>query len=499
MEEFILDDDGQVQLKALVTLDARWTEFPHAHQRMRGLVLLAGEKVTLPWLTAGRDPWLAMAFLRGLPEISEDGLELMVMLEVEGDAARLVGLAVLDNAMPAAGYREWECSLPVAGGARYRVEIQCGAGPRGRPEADWLALTALAVGPRQGNGRRMAKANHAWRLANEIAHFSSVYDREFYRDRHVQRSTRNLAPIRELPLPARDVGLQGDGLRMRLRDHPPVPGENAFGYAHRLLTRMLPAKPPGFAARLQEIHARDPGRPLRMLSLCAGEAATEGRLLVEAGVPVELCLLDVHEGLLETAARRMPDTVEVDRVLGDANALAGQLGRFDVINITSGLHHLVELERVLSGIARSLTAGGEFWLIGEQVGRNGNRLWSDAQQVADALFSAWPESKRRNANTGQLDDRIPGNDCSSACFEGIRSEEILGQLQRHFLPVDVYLRNCFLWRLFDVAYADNFDLGDADDVALVHEAVCAEVEHWAGGGLGTELHGVFRSKLAELC
>lgn len=153
---------------------------------------------------------------------------------------------------------------------------------------------------------------------------------------------------------------------------------------------------------------------------------------------------------------------------------------------------------MLCGIARSLAPEGEFWLIGEQAGRSGNRLWPEAQLVADAVFRRWPPGKRRNANTGLVDEAIPSIDCSSACFEGIRSEEIIALLQRDFLPVETYLRNCFLWRLFDVAYAGNFDLADPEDLLRVHAEIEMEVEHWASGGVGAEFHGVFRGKRAEL-
>lgn len=53
---------------------------------------------------------------------------------------------------------------------------------------------------------------------------------------------------------------------------------------------------------------------------------------------------------------------------------------------------------------------------------------------------------------------------------------------------------CFLWRLVDATYVDNFDLGRADDVAWVRHLVVDEVVHWARGGRATELHGIYRKK-----
>jgi hypothetical protein len=60
--------------------------------------------------------------------------------------------------------------------------------------------------------------------------------------------------------------------------------------------------------------------------------------------------------------------------------------------------------------------------------------------------------------------------------------------------VQVYRRNCFLWRLVDLAYADNYDLANADDIAWIHRAVDAELAHYRAGGHPTELHGVYRKR-----
>ncbi len=402
----------------------------------------------------------------------------------------------ISNQMPEAGRVSCELRVPVSEGWRFKIVVTCDADRAGDPAGDWLAVNILALAPHEWLSLARASSNKAWRLANEIEHFESVYSRTFYRDRQVSRSGAEIKPIRKLDPESADFVPEVRSVALILDAMPPQSHENAFIYSSRLLNALLPIRPPNFVERLRDMHRANQGRPVRMLSLCAGEAATEGWILEAAGVPVELCLLDVHEGLLGTAASRMPANVVVDRILGDANSLNGQLGRFDVINITSGLHHLVELERVLSGISKSLEGAGEFWLVGEQVGRNGNRLWPEALREANALFTKWPIGKRLNANSGNFDFGVQDIDFSSACFEGIRSQDILPLLQRYFIPVDVYVRNCFLWRLFDATYASNFDLSDGSDLGLAKSAVIAEYQHWVEGGSGTEMHAVYRSKLA---
>ncbi|MDB5980208.1 MAG: protein of unknown function, putative Methyltransferase [Pseudomonas sp.] len=145
----------------------------------------------------------------------------------------------------------------------------------------------------------------------------------------------------------------------------------------------------------------------------------------------------------------------------------------------------------MSCISNSLTEEGEFWSIGEAVGRNGNRLWPEAIEAADAVFSALPSRYRLNANTKVVDDVIPDKDHSIACFEGIRSEEISALLECWLKPVEVYRLNCFLWRMVDLAYSDNFDLSMAEDRNWIIDMVKAEVQHYRKGGRGTELFGVY--------
>ena len=500
---FLLDDGSDFSLDERATITPRWMELPHAPERERALIVIAGEQLQAGPFTAPREPTLWLRCMRGLPQISLDGLGVVVELVFDdGRVAPVLTLAITNDS-PLSGLNDLTMALPILPGEGFSLRLRCEPGPQGRPEADWLALCGLVVSAREDVSGWRARSQSAWRLENEIAHFTSVYQGAFYADRQQQRGGADVGPLRPLP-----VG-EGDGhddpqallrgvLRARVADLAPRPDENAFSFAHRALQLMMNQTSPDFAARLTALAARLGDRPLRMLALCAGEAAIEGRILDRAGVPVSLCIVDVNTAMLDRAAERMPANVRVDRVVGDANLVGRQLGEFDVVVITSGLHHLIELEKVLSSIAGLLAAGGEFWLIGEQVGRNGNRLWPEGRDEAERLFASWPEHKRRNANTGLADVALPDRDFSSGCFEGIRSEEILGLLARHFLPAEVFLYDAFLWRLVDVAYSGNFDTALAADRELLIEAALAEAVHWSCGGRGTALHAAYRSKLSEV-
>lgn len=492
-QEFFLDESGEYGLTTAMELAPRWQDLSLSGEMVRAHIIVPGEVLATPGMVAGPEPRVWLKLARGLPRISEDGLDVELWLCQGERERRLMAWHVDNRDSDKVGL---DLELPLDPGEAFRLELRCGPGPLGMPDADWLAVLEWVVGPFDRIALLRARCHGGWRMRNEVAHFNAAYESDFYQFRRVDRGREGQASdIRSLKgAPRRSPALDPSKLAERLGDPAVVPGENAFQYTHRLLKRLLSQPEPDFAGRLRTLKCRRQDEALRMLSLCAGEAAVEGALLEQAGVPVRLCLLDVNENLLEQATRRMPAHVQVDRVLGSVDALGPDLGEFDVVNITSGLHHLVELEAVLPAIASVLAPGGEFWLIGEQVGRNGNRLWPEARAAADAVFSTWPAAKRLNANSGQVDQGIPDQDYASSSFEGIRSEEIESLLLRHFLPLEVHRRDAFLWRLVDGAYAGNFDMGSESDRRLLQQAVLAEARHWLEGGRSTSLNGVWRAK-----
>ncbi|MEZ5738064.1 MAG: hypothetical protein R3E68_00485 [Burkholderiaceae bacterium] len=60
--------------------------------------------------------------------------------------------------------------------------------------------------------------------------------------------------------------------------------------------------------------------------------------------------------------------------------------------------------------------------------------------------------------------------------------------------MQVYRVNCFLWRLLNLAYSDNFNLAEAGDRALIATLVSGEIDHFRRGGRGTEMFAVYRRR-----
>lgn len=330
------------------------------------------------------------------------------------------------------------------------------------------------------------------RMKNEIAHFSSVYRSEFYSTVQQRQSetargvARKVRPLNGL------AHAQGHDAQADMVIQEPLAGEAAYSYATRLLRANVPQTPPDFQARLRQ-KVTDHGA-IKVLSICSGAARIEAGFSAAIPEGVQWSLLDINEDLLQIAAKQFSPQTCLDLIVADANDLAPTGEQWDVIMCVSALHHLVELEKVMRFISRSLKDDGEFWSVGEAVGRNGNRLWPDAIIAADAAFSILPARYRLNADTQVVDAVIPDKDHSIGCFEGIRSEEITALLERWLTPVDVYRTNCFLWRMVNLAYSGNFNLEKAEDRALIIDLIRAELEHFRNGGLGTELFGVYKKK-----
>ena len=361
-------------------------------------------------------------------------------------------------------------------------------------------MQALQICAANRVGLLHAQSDYTFRLENEIRNFSgNAYTHAMYGD-----SDETSSGAGSIQAAKAGQFLADDERRKDLRNaalvhlakFDPLPNEVAFNYALRALGSLLPTNPPNFFQRASEISS---GAPIKVLSICAGAARVEEQILEHCACEVELTLLDASLDLMSRAADRLSKSGrKIHCLVGDINlGLPGE-GAFDLIVCVSAMHHVVELERVLSQINERLRRGGEFWSIGEQVGRNGNRLWPDAYAEANEAFAALPATFRKNAHTGDVDSRLDDRDYSVGCFEGVRSEELEELFERHFIPVDVYKRNAFLWRLVDATYSDNYRLDQPDDLKQLRALVAAEAVHWCMGGRSTELHGVYRKKVLAL-
>jgi SAM-dependent methyltransferase len=479
---FLFSEDSSYSIEArdwaAGSQGAFWHDSVHTKPGRRGLVVLAGCTAVFQPTTieTGNTGFITVG--AALPEISSDGLDVLVRFRTgSGEEIPLLTERIFshDDANP---WVDFELDMTACYGKSGSIVVECGAGPAGDPCADWLIIYECVVSAPQRRGLERARAFKEYRAKNEVAHFSfvdsipaKVHGKESFWER-----------------------LTGAGNRS-ISLSPP----GAQRYAGDLLQKELKRPIPDFTALLkQKIGKLPKGAKLRVLSLCCGVADKEAVLMSRVdGGRVELTLMDLNAELLQKAKQALSEYCEAQVAAVDVNALALESGRYDVILCAAGLHHLIELERVVDAIANGLTSAGEFWSISEYIGRPGARLWPDAYQFANRFVAKLPEKYRVNWTDKEqqlVDSQLSNFDCSVATFEGIRSDQIDDCLNQRLVPHHVSRQACFLWRFFDGTYSRNYDLQQSEDVKVIRRAVLMDAEHQRAGGRPTSLNAVYRKR-----
>lgn len=139
--------------------------------------------------------------------------------------------------------------------------------------------------------------------------------------------------------------------------------------------------------------------------------------------------------------------------------------------------------------------GGIFLVIGEVIGRNGEKLFHETREVAQKIFDMLPEKYRLNRYTNKIDSIVPDIDHSENSFESIRSEEILSLLLKYFEPKEYVTFDAFLSLLLDFRYGPNYDLNESLDRSLV-ESIARLDEYYISNSIlkPTCLFGIFNKK-----
>lgn len=206
---------------------------------------------------------------------------------------------------------------------------------------------------------------------------------------------------------------------------------------------------------------------VKIISLCCGMAEVEMQIMRGLESCIEITFCDLNENLLKYIESLKLPFSKVSTMCCDINSISLDREAYDIVIFVSGLHHVVELEEVLSNVHRGLVSGGELWLIAEYIGRNGTRLFDDSYEVANSIFKLLPSHFRLNHITNEEDRLMPNFDCSAATYEAIRSEEIMGILEHKFSTVQDQRVNAFSWRFFNLIYQSNYNLNSEFDKSII--------------------------------
>jgi ubiquinone/menaquinone biosynthesis C-methylase UbiE len=473
----------------------RWLYVTHCHDKRYSLNILSGEQIKLNVpLCIPNNFCIFVRYAASLPELGKNGItcDISFVIPGQGDdktqSYPIASLPVQEGVQPP----EWRSAVihvSWLAGRQGHFCLSCS----GESNGSWLAVADFCAARSDLLDLAKARPFKTLRIQNEAAHFKSVYKHFMYAD----QQDRQTASARGNQRPIRQLKKQNTGSGpVNQKIIPPVPAEEneaPYHYASRLLYSAIHQQQPDFKTRL--MHLADRKGTVKVLSLCSGAARIEAGFAAAAKERVAWSLLDINTELLDMASSQFSSSIQVDLIEADVNELSDTDETWDIILCVSALHHIVELEKVVRFCHHSLDPDGEFWSIGEYVGRNGNRLWPGAYDEANRFFKNLPEKFRFNHHSRQIDPVIPDNDYSVGCFEGIRSEEIEPILDRWFHRQEVYKANCFLWRLVNLAYSDNYKMNDPEDTSWIVKAVQSEINYFRNGGRGTELYGIYSPRL----
>jgi len=245
------------------------------------------------------------------------------------------------------------------------------------------------------------------------------------------------------------------------------------------------------------------GENVQVLSVGAGDAATEiniARWLLENEIRnFAFECIDINAEVLNrgmVAARENGVSEYFTFSTFDVNAWRPR-HQFMFVLAVQSLHHVQKLEILFDRIKEALHPDGYF-MSDDMIGRNGHQRWPEALRLVEHLWADLPDKYKYNHQLKRLEKKFVNWDCSIEGFEGIRSQDILPLLMKHFsFEVFVAFGN-IIDPFIDRCFGPNFDPNDEWDrnfIDRVHALDVAELE--AGRIKPTHMMAVMRKKPVE--
>jgi SAM-dependent methyltransferase len=245
------------------------------------------------------------------------------------------------------------------------------------------------------------------------------------------------------------------------------------------------------------------GENVQILSVGAGDSATEiniARWLLENDIRnFAFECIDINAEVLNrgmSGARENGVSEHFTFSTFDINVWRPRRQFMFVLAVQS-LHHVQKLEILFDRIKEALHPDGYF-MSDDMIGRNGHQRWPEALRLVEHLWAELPDKYKYNHQLKRLEKKFVNWDCSTEGFEGIRSQDILPLLMKHFsFEVFVAFGN-IIDPFIDRCFGPNFDPNDEWDrnfIDRVHALDVAEIE--AGRIKPTHMMAVLRKKPVE--
>lgn len=226
----------------------------------------------------------------------------------------------------------------------------------------------------------------------------------------------------------------------------------------------------------------------RLLSLGSGPGGVELVFAREAPEAEYVCL-DLNPDLLKlgagsAAAEGLPVRFEP----ADLNTVVLPERAFDLVFCHASLHHVIELERLLEQVRRTLRPGGEL-IVMDVIARPGYRMWPKTRATVRSIWRTLPARYRLNHTAYEekrVDRRIWEGDTRRFGMECIRGAEIVPLLEKHLVRRWYVPSLAFCRRFFDTMYGPNYDLERPLDLAILNWLWALDCELLSSGQLRPE-------------
>jgi len=274
------------------------------------------------------------------------------------------------------------------------------------------------------------------------------------------------------------------------------PKIEAFTYANELYSEYKVKHMPHSNLHKYILDRTSSESKVKILSLGSGTGDFEIELLEASPKKLQCELIDINKELLKGAKNyAIQHKLDLKTKVADVNKIELKESVYDFVIVRSSLHHFMQLEHICEQVNKSLKKNGDFLVIGEIIGRNGERLYPETERIAQKIFDILPAKFRYNTYTKSTDSEVPDIDHSKDSFESIRSEEILPLLLQFFKPKEYVTFDAFLTLLLDFRYGPNYDIKNPLDKSLVEMIANLDIFYISNSILKpVTLFGIFGKK-----
>ena len=255
-----------------------------------------------------------------------------------------------------------------------------------------------------------------------------------------------------------------------------------------------------FAKHLEQAFGESKERPVRFISLGAGNCDTEVRLartLVERGiVDFTIECLELNASMRQRGSLLAKESGVAAQVLpleGDFNRWQPK-HKYDAVIANQSLHHVVNLEGLFDAIIDAISDKGIF-VTSDMIGRNGHQRWPEALAIVREFWQELPMEYRYNLQMKRKEKTFRDWDCSREGFEGVRAQDILPLLIQRFDFEFFFAHSNLIDPFIDRSFGPHFDVESERDRAFIDRVQARdEAEILAGSITPTHMLAVLRTK-----